>query len=263
VKPFVALMRRYCIHYVNCHDFSLLPEIMVDDYKLSMGEHMLQGRDTQYVNATRIQMGDIQGLQLTVHEIITNGERLAMRFSEHGASQRQGGKQSVWAGIALYAWRDSRLTHCRVEQDYYARRRQYRTGVPDRVDAPAVAPWDTAAAPANAESERVVRAWIMEGMPRSPGVSFDDEWLGVGPQDVIDAQKAEILDLFSAGPNVAFHVRQFGALRPGFTENSGAGVFLHSTGILSVRNGAVSSGRIVRDRMGLERRLANNVVKVA
>lgn len=265
MDSFIALMRRYCIQYVNCHDFSVLPEIMVENYVLSMGEHTLRGRDAQYVNAARIQMTDIPGMQLTVHDIITNGDRLAMRFSEHGASIRQDGKLAVWAGIALYHRHEGRLTHCRVEQDYHARRRQYELGEPDRVDAPAVAPWDTLAAPKNDDAERIVRSWIDEGMPRRNGVAFDDEWLDVAPQDILAPNKADVLDIFSAGESVAFHVRQEGALKSGFLKDSAAGaeVFLHSTGVISVSEGAVATGRVVRDRLGLERRLRNKVVKVA
>ncbi len=264
MNPFAALMRRYCIAYVNCHDFSLLPEIMVDDYRLAMGEHVLTGRDGQYAHAARIQMNDVPGMLLTVHEIVTNGDRLAMRFSEHGASKRHGGKQAVWAGVALYRWDGTRLTHCSVEQDYYARPRQYAAGAPDRVDAPAAAPWDTQAQPANEHAEQIVRRWIEAGMTRLPRLSFDDEWLGAPAQDVLTGARAEVLDLFSAGASVAFHVRQEGSLA-GPSSGSGAAAgpcFLHSAGIVHVESGAISSGRVVRDRMGLERRLRNKVVKV-
>ncbi|GAM97761.1 hypothetical protein U91I_01390 [alpha proteobacterium U9-1i] len=264
MNPFVSIMRRYCTNYVNCHDFSVLPQIMVDDYGLSMGEHVLRGRDTQYLNAARIQMTDISGMLLTVHEIVTNGERLAMRFSEHGASRRNHGKVASWAGIALYQWDGERLLHCAVEQDYRARKRQYANAAADLVDTPAAAPWDTVAAPADQESERVVRAWLAAGMPRRGAVSFDDEWLGVEPESVLAPQETEVLDLFSAGSTVAFRVRQVGALAPGFLDGALAGipVFLHSAGIVRTAGGGIVGGRIVRDRMGLERRLRNNIVKV-
>jgi len=265
MNPFVSVMRRYCINYVNSHDFSVLPTIMVDKYALSMGEHELHGRDSQYVNAARIQMTDISGMLLTVHDIVTNGDRLAMRFSEHGASRRNGGKIASWAGIALYHWDGERLVHCAVEQDYRARKRQYAAGVPDRVDAPAAAPWDTVAQSTNAESERIARAWLTAGMPRRDGVSFDDEWLGPAPENVLEPQETEVLDLFSAGSRVAFHVKQSGGLAASFLTEAPAGapVFLHSAGIVNIADGAVAAGRIVRDRMGLERRLRNNVVRVA
>jgi predicted ester cyclase len=265
MNPFVSVMRRYCINYVNSHDFSVLPTIMTDNYALSMGEHELQGRDSQYVNAARIQMTDISGMLLTVHDIVTNGDRLAMRFSEHGASRRNEGKIASWAGVALYHWDGQRLVHCAVEQDYRARKRQYADGVSDPVDTPAAAPWDTIAQSANPESERVVRAWLAAGMPRRAGVSFDDEWLGAAPEDVIAPQETEVLDLFSAGSRVAFHVKQSGGLAENFLAGATAGapVFLHSAGIVEIADGEVVTGRIVRDRMGLERRLRNNVVRVA
>lgn len=261
MEPFVALMRQYCIPYVNCHDLSLLPRIMVDDYVLSMGEHTLRGRDGQYANATRIQMTDVAGMLLTVHDLMTDGERLAMRFSEHGASRRHDGRQAAWAGIALYRWDGQRLTHCRVEQDYSARSRQYRTGVPDRVDSPAVAPWDTRAVAANGAAEEVVRAWLGAGAPRRPGVYRDDEWLGQPPEDVLDVQETEVLDLFSAGARVAFHARHAGVLLDACHGGSAnATAFLHCSGIVEVEDGQVARGRVIRDRTGLARRLAGRVV---
>lgn len=262
MEPFVALMRQYCAHYVNCHDLSLLPRLMVDDYMLSMGEHTLRGRDGQYANATRIQMTDVPGMLLTVHELLTDGERLAMRFTEHGASRRENGRQAAWAGIALYRWDGVRLTHCRVEQDYSARRRQYSLGIPDRVDAPAVAPWDTHAVAADRAAEAIVRAWLETGAARCHSVLRDDEWLGQPSQDVLNVRATEVLDLFSAGPRVAFHVRHEGVLRDDFPTSgvAGAAVFLHCAGIVEVENGQVVRGRVVRDRTGLQRRLAGRVV---
>ncbi len=265
MEPFIALMRRYCIDYVARHDFTQLEHLMVDDYVLRMGEHELAGRDGAYANATRIQMEQLPNLMLTTHELITNGERLAMRFSEHGAAPAKCGAQASWGGISLYRWNGTRLIECVVEQDYYARREQYARGVPDRVDAPAVAPWDVVARAARPDAEQVARSWLLAGAEPVGGTFFDDAWLpGHVHHTLFDAPFTEVLDLFSAGEQVAFRARQSGRLLAPFGgAPAGTPAWLHMTGIVSVVSGVIASGRVVRDRMGLDRRLRGKAVKVS
>ncbi len=59
--------------------------------------------------------------------------------------------------------------------------------------------------------------------------------------------------LFSSGPDVAFHTRQTGVYRGGFAgvapvERSSV---LHCNGIVRVQDGAVVSGRVIRNRPDL------------
>jgi len=56
---------------------------------------------------------------------------------------------------------------------------------------------------------------------------------------------------------VAFHVRQTGLYRGGFTGLAAdeKPMLLNTNGILQVQNGRVVSGRVVRDRLGLKARL--------
>jgi predicted ester cyclase len=167
--PFVALMRRYVVDYTNRHDTSLCAELMEPDYTLRMGPHVVAGRDDAYLPAAQAQFRQFPGLGLTVHEIVTNGERLAMRFSEHGASVRHGGAVAVWTGIGLYRWNGRRLVENVVEQDYLGRRRQLAAARgPDPVEPPAPAPWDTRAVAPDPAAEDVVRGWIADGLPARP-----------------------------------------------------------------------------------------------
>jgi hypothetical protein len=136
-EPFVALMRRYVVDYTNRHDTSVCPDLMEPDYTLRMGPHVVSGRDDAYIPAAQKQFVQFPGLGLTVHEIVTDGRRLAMRFSEHGASVRHGGAVASWSGIGLYRWNGTRLVDNSVEQDYLARRRQLAGGPPAAVAAPA------------------------------------------------------------------------------------------------------------------------------
>jgi hypothetical protein len=254
MDPFVALMRRYVVDYTNRHDTSVCAELMEPDYTLRMGPHVVAGRDEQYVPAAQKQFAQFPGLCLTVHEIVTNGDRLAMRFSEHGASARHGGAVASWQGIGLYRWNGTKLVENRVEQDYQARRRQLADGRPDPVAAPALAPWDTAAVPADPAAEQVVRDWIAAGTP-GRAVRVDD-----GDPSVLQEEPTDVVDdLFSAGPAVAFRLTRGGRYAGGLDGVDpaliGVPSTLHLVGIVHVADGQVASGQIIRDRLGMARSL--------
>ncbi len=254
MHPFVALMRRYCHDYTNRQDFAACDTIMVPEYTLHMGTHHLSGRDSQYKPATTRQFQQFPGLCLTVNEVVTNGERLCLRFSEHGASVRHNGARASWSGIGLYKWNGERLTENFVEQDYYSRRGQLAKGVALPVEASAIAPWDTTPSAPNREAEQVVRELLLRGdLMATDGVVFDDEWTGATRQRVIEPRGALIDDLFSAGDQVAFHAGLNGRVTRDFVPG-GADVVLHMSGLLTVQDGHVVSGRVIRDRLGLYRR---------
>jgi len=260
VDKFVALMRRYCYDYTNCQDFAACDSIMVPGYTLHMGTHDLMGRDEFYKPATQKQFDQFPGLVLTINEIITNGDRLCLRFSEHGASVRHRLRRAAWGGIGLYKWDGERLLENYVEQDYYSRRLQLASGQPIQVENPAIAPWDTEPEAANETAEALVRDALSTGtLLKSPGVQFDDGGAAGAIQQILAPTQVRINDLFSAGDRVAFHIVQSGHLMadfaPGHTDLVGTEVLLHMAGVVTVRNGEVTAGRIIRDRLGLKRRL--------
>jgi predicted ester cyclase len=256
---FVRLMKHYVVDYANSQDQGQTEFVMEPDYVLRMGEHRVIGRDGAYAAATRKQFEQFPGLGLTVHEIVTNGDRLAMRFSEHGASSKHSKRLASWGGIGLYAWNGERLTSNNVEQDYFSRARQLAGDTPNAVEAPAIAPWDTDPASPDAGNEAVVRGWLTSGtLAATPGVILDDAWAGHPAPAIVEQEDVEINDLFSCGSAVAFHVTQRGKLHGGSIEGAEAGqtVGLHMAGLVHVRNGQVAEGRIIRDRLGLSRALA-------
>jgi hypothetical protein len=256
---FIRLMKHYVIDYTNRNDQSQTPLIMEPDYLLRMGEHFVRGRDTNYHAATAKQMDQFPDLCLTVHEIATSGDRLVMRFSEHGASRLHKGRKCVWGGIGLYAWNGRKLVRNAVEQDYLSRRRQLGSGMPHAVDHPAIAPWNTAADAPDPEAEAIVRAWLEDGMlARTPGVLLDDAWTGATVSPLIDQTHIELNDFFSCGRTVAFHLAQHGTLLPDGDVQGEAGTvaFLHMAGLVHVAEGRVATGRIIRNRLDLARRLA-------
>lgn len=255
MDPFVALMRRYVVDYTNSHDLTVCDEIMEPDYVLRMGPHVVAGRDEAYKRATRQQLEQFPGLGLTVHEVVSNGERLALRFSEHGASVRHAGAVAVWGGIGLYAWNGRRLTANRVEQDYLARRRQLADGEPDTVPPPAPAPWDTVAREPDPDTERVAGAWAEQGMPAVGEVVVDD---GRHPATLVEPEAVVVDDLFTAGDRAAVHVTISGAFRGGLDgadEHVGAPATLHAAAVVAVADGRVVGGQVIRDRLGLVRAL--------
>ena len=256
---FLRLMKRYVIDYTNSHDQDQTWSIMVPDYVLRMGSHFVTGRDTQYRAATRKQMDQFPGLMLTVHEIWTSGERLMMRFSEHGASGKHGGALAAWGGIGLYEWDGERLIRNHVEQDYLSRARQLSSGIPVAVEGPATAPWDVVPAKADPDAENVVRASLKEGdITAHEAILCDDAWAGIANPPVLDQVGIEINDLFSCGGRVGFHVSQTGKVLPGGLpddEHVGDMGTLYMAGILEVVDEKIVSGRIIRNRIELKRAL--------
>lgn len=252
VEPFVALMRRYCLDYTGRHDLTVCDEIMDPSYTLHMGGHHLVGRDDSYKPAAGAQFRQFPGLCLTVNEIVCSGDRLALRFTEHGASARHGGARASWSGIGLYRWDGRRLLENFVEQDYFGRREQLAGGPPTAVEPPAIAPWDTEAVAPGPAAESVVRAWLAGG--DVTGVTVDD---GRPARRILAVEHTEIDDLFSADNRVAFHGVQCGTLAgddPDFVGDCPAE--LHVAGTVTVEDGRVTHGRVIRDRLGLVKRLA-------
>lgn len=262
MEPFVALMRRYVVDYTNRHDTSVCGDIMDPGYTLRMGAHVLQGRDNRYIPAAAVQFKQFPGLTLTVHEIVTNGQQLAMRFSEHGASDRHYGAVAAWTGIGLYRWDGKRLLENFVEQDYLSRRRQLAARTACGVEAPATAPWDTAAQPPDARAESLVRTWIEAGMPGEI-VRHND-----GSSPPVLARTRSTVDLiFSAGDAVAFRVTQRGEYTGGLDELDasviGQEATLHLVGVVHTRDGEIIQGRIVSNRLDLVHALTPRTAPLA
>ena len=114
-----------------------------------------------------------------------------------------------------------------------------------------MAPWDTRAVPADPAAEEAVRAWLAAG--NLAGATVDD---GRGPHRLVTPARTDIGVLFSTGSRVAFHAVQHGPLTgedPRFAGDSEA--FMHVAGVILVEGGQVAGGRVVRDRLGLLRRL--------
>jgi SnoaL-like domain len=257
----VQLARRWVVDYFNAHDDAAAREFIAPEYALEIGDHLLAGRDTQWLPAVARQFAQFPGMGMTVHQVVAGSEdkanRVAVWFSEHGAAGGPGGPVAVWSGVGIYQSNGDQLVACCAQEDYFTRARQLRQKVTDRADPPAPAPWDVLPMGSNLPAESVVQNWLANSWPQAqPEVHVDDEHI-TGQRMVFDVQSVDILDIFSSAEQVAFHACQHGTYRSGLS----AGVErnrlekLQVNGILQVQNGFVTGGRVIRDRGGLKARL--------
>ncbi|HVY84574.1 MAG TPA: nuclear transport factor 2 family protein [Caulobacterales bacterium] len=259
MDPLSKLLQRYCFAYTATHDFSVADQIMADDYTFYMGEHVFTGREAAYKPAAERQFQAYPGLGFAVHDFFSNGDRCAMAFSEYGHSV-QYDADTAWRGVSLYRWNGQRLTECRIEQDYYARRRQLLSKKPDPVDQPAYAPWTAKVEKADPASEAAVSAWLKDGGLLKSGIgSLDDERVAPSIARVLLLNATtDVVDIMSAGKRVAFQIKMAGQYAGGLPElngHEGASAALYATGFADVENGAVRNVRAVTDRYTMERRI--------
>lgn len=257
VPLLASRLRRYCFAYTASHDPSVCDDIMVEDYALHMGEFEIRGRDRNYKPAAEKQYRQFPGLGMSVHDLLVTAERAALHFSEYGRSVLTG-TTAAWSGISLYHWDGDRLTDCRVEQDYYSRRRQLRQGVPNAIDAPAHDPWTGPVEQPDHQVELATREWLAAGglFTLSEG-SMDDEPAAAPARIALDAPDIEILDCFAGAARAAFHVTATGRITawPGAAADAtGSRATVYYTGIARVRDGEVTSARVISDRLAVERR---------
>ncbi len=252
VSP-LALARRWVVDYFNSHDASAAREFSTPDYTLHIGEYTFTGRDEQWLPAVQKQMEAFPGLGMTIHQVLVSTNRVAVLFTQHGASGGRGGRLTCWSGVAIYRSNGQQLNGCVAQEDYMTRQRQLKSGVADTIEAPAPAPWDTAELPADAKAEAAVRLWLtLSWPPTVRDVRCDDEHI-TGMALAFSVESGEITELFSSGPEVAFHVRQTGRYLgglPGIAPGTRSSV-LHCNGIVRVKDGQIVSGRVIRDRIGL------------
>ncbi len=260
MEPFVALMRRYCIDYTSAHDLSLVDDLMGSGYTM-----MVSGRSLDvdtYKEAVTAAFRRYPTLALTVHDMILSGNRLAMRFSEHGAPAGAT-NLAVWAGISLYEWDGEKLRTCRVEQDFQGRDEQAASGVVRPLGPGHPDPWATTIdEPADTATEQALRAWIRRladdptAALHEPGVRLLET--GTGPEILADLV-VEIDDLFSARDGVAAAITMRGTYAGGLRDldDSAMGTDgrMQATLLGRVVDGELDELHLVRDRWGLLRRL--------
>ena len=259
LTPQAALLRGFATDFLTSHDEAEVGRIMDPAYRLSIGGFLLDGRDDSYFPATAAQLAQFPGLCVTVHDAIIGTDHVAMRFTEHGASVRDGGRVAAWGGVTLFRIANGRLAEGWAEEDYFARKRQLKSGRCDLIRAPGAAPWDQPATPPDERTEDVVRAWLARPSFISDPVVDDIVIGGPGFAALLDPSEVKINALFTAGPRVAFHLDLVGTYRGGFDDLDqaavGEAVTLRLAGLLDVADGAVVRAQISGDRLGFHRSL--------
>lgn len=258
MTPAVAAVRRWSVDWLNGQHPEVCEQVLAPEYVLRIGGFLLGPRET-YVPATLAQLSRYPGLCVTTHSLVTDGTHVAIGFSEHGASARLEGRAAAWTGVSVFRFDGERLDACWAEEDYAGRRRQLASGVPDPVLPPALAPWDTEPQPPDPAAEQVVRHWLGSADLRSAPVVCDDEHLGHPAEQLLEVTGCEEHVLFSAGDQVAFHVAQTGRYVGGLEDCDaalGTVAVLELAGVVTVTDGRVTGGRVVRDRLGTSRSLA-------
>lgn len=255
--PVVSAVRRFAVDFFCSHDPGVCESLMAPDYELTIGRHVIRGRDDQYVPAVQAQFDRFPGLTMSIHDLVVAPGRAALHFSEHGASGGPGGPTATWGGIALFAVKDGRLTKCFAAEDYFARGHQLRGGKSVPVPPVAIAPWDVAVAAPDSAAERAARNWL--GSTKAccdPVVTYDDERDNEAAPLEFVVEEVEVLDLFSAGNKVAYAAVHKGNYLGGLgLFHQMEGVELFSTGLVTVTHGLVTAGRVIRDRLSLSKLL--------
>ena len=259
LAPQAVLLRGFATDFLTSHDEAEVERIMDPAYRLSIGGFLLDGRDDSYFPATAAQLAQCPGLSVTVHDAIMGTDHVAMRFTEHGASVRDGGRVAAWGGVTLFRIADGRLAEGWAEEDYFARKRQLKSGVCDPIRAPGAAPWDQPASAPENSTDDVVRAWLARPSFISDAAVDEIVIGGPGFAALIDPTKVKINALFTAGPRAAFHLDLVGTYRGGFDDVDQAAVdhdvTLRLAGMVDVDDGAVIRAQISGDRLGFQRSL--------
>jgi long-chain acyl-CoA synthetase len=252
-KSALSLARRWVNDYFNRHDAAAATDFIASDYTLEIGDVVFAGRDDSWLPAVAKQMALYPGLGMTIHQTVAGEGWAAAWFSEHGASD---GKAACWSGVGIWRGDGRVLTGCIAQEDYMTRQRQMRSGTTDPVDPPAVAPWDVAPLPRDRAAEAVARAWLEGAWPKLGPVRCDDEHITAVPL-AFDVDRTDLPFLSSSGPDVVFHARQSGTYRSGLPKAPPAGEgVLYVNGIVRVEDGRIVSGRVIRDRLGLQAALS-------
>lgn len=244
------VMRRYVEDYTNGHDIAAARQILHPDYRFTMVGATLDLET--YLTMVEDAFARFADLRLVVDEFVIGPRRLAMGFYETATSPKTG-LGGWWRGVALYRFHDDgRLAEVRVEQDFWSRRLQFAG---ELEATPPVTPpdvWDAAAAPGNPDID--LAAVLAASDPA--GWHFDD-----GSPLVVDVERIEILDGFTAGDRFAAALLLHGPYRTGRGSDlgiaDGAPVTISVTGTGTLADGVVTEARFVSDRWGLARRARN------
>ena len=257
LAPQAALLRDFAVSFLTAHNGDMGSRVFADDYSLDISGSRLSGRDAQYLPATLAQLDLFPGLCVTAHDVVLGPDALALRFTEHGRSAREG-RLSSWGGITVFRIEGGRLKQGWAEEDYFARKLQLRSGTVNPILAPHPGPWDVPVEQPDPGIEDAAREWLA----RPGALLMPTEEIGAGGprlSSLIAPRAIDVSFLFAAGRRAAFHAVIGGTYCGGFDdipgEAKGREASLPVAGILDIEDGEVVRSQICGDRLGLHRRI--------
>lgn len=259
-----AALKAFASEFLNGKDINAIRAAMSENYVLRIGQHVLRGREQDYLPGTLGQFEQFDDFCIHIHQVILGEGFGALRFSESGCSKKHGGAKAVWHGIALFDIHAGQLQKGWAEEDYLARRYQLSGARPQSLLPALESPWilKPESGQPNPQAERVAEGWLSEG----GWLMSEHAFMLVEP-----SQNPPLTQLFnpigltldrlaSAGDWVVFHCSARGTYLGGFNEISasavGRAVDLAVAGCLQVRGDTVVRAYCVADRLGMNKALA-------
>ena len=191
---------------------------MAPNYQLHVGGFELLSRDDDYIPTMTKAFEEYPEFAITVHDLLTDGNSIAIQFSLHSSAANQNAGRAVWSGTVLYRWNGEQLTEAWAEEDFYAHKMQLRHGSTAPLQPALADPWDTPALPPDPEAEKVVREWLELGALEGEHIVLDDVVTGGCEHQVeIDIVEVTVNRVFAAGNRSAFHATHRGHYRGGLS----------------------------------------------
>ncbi len=140
MEPIVRHLRRYCSEYVGRQNTDALDDLLVDDYVLKIGGSDYLGPDA-FKAAAKGVFSQFPTVDVAMHEIVVDGDRVGALFTERSSLSAKPDRSAIWEVVTLFRWNGEKFTTCWVEQDFYGRRQQLRSGTPADHALSGADPW--------------------------------------------------------------------------------------------------------------------------
>jgi predicted ester cyclase len=258
-----GLLREFAVDLLSSRDLRVIDRLMHADYRLNIGGISIAGREQAYRPAIAALFEQFPDLGVTVHDVLLAPSAAALRFTEHGTAARPAGRAAAWGGIAMFRIEGGRLCEGWAEEDYYARRRQFKTGMADPIRPAHPSPWSVPCeAPDESTREAVLRwlgdpAALLRGGPVEEACAGEPSFAGLIAIDRPIACRPAVQ--FSAGARAAFCAEVCGSYAGGFSDIdaalAGTAVTLRIAALATVHEGEVVQVQAIADRLGLHRQL--------
>jgi acetyl esterase len=122
----VDVVKSFIDRTVNGGDVAAIDDTWSEDMVWNGGSlGSYQGREAFKRFFTASASGGFDGMHLTIHEVIANGDQVVLRFTNSGTNVGEflgnpaSGKRAEWAGIGVYTVRDNRIVEGQFVEDIF------------------------------------------------------------------------------------------------------------------------------------------------